>query len=458
VCFTETVNIAVSSNRRGINRFLEPIFGVCVLAGIAYSLWYLSENYFLPQPFFYAADDTFMDWFNVAYWANNGGAFDTFNTIYPPISFVFLKIFSLGKCYIASTPGLARLCDWVGLATLHGFFLLNIGLVARAYFKFDRQTALWRTIAMGAGLPMLYALNRGQLLIICFTFVVLAFGNILTSARGRWIATAIAINFKPYLIVAMFPHLLKRRWSRFEGCVLATVAVYGVTWVILGDGSPFKLYRNIIDFAGFYQAINVLDLWYSGTYIPMVSLAQGPFPLTNYIGSTWVELIEVAVPLLLRFTQAIIALTCVWSFFRPRVLGTNRLALLCISFALLSTEAGGYTQILILFFIFMEKWDSAFQKAVLVIAYVLCIPGEISFGTIPAFPAYSYFAQQPVYLQFGIGVGSLIRPALLQLMLILISLDSMRRLYRSTREAIDEGAARARANQVPQEAGRPLST
>ena len=430
----------MASDGRPLNRILEPAFAGCVLAGIGYSLWFLYQNYFLPQPFFYASDDTFMDWFNVSYWANNGGAYDTFNTIYPPISFVFLKIFSLGKCYVASTPGVARLCDWVGLATLHAFFVLNLFLIAKSYIKLDRQTALWRIIAMGAGLPMLYALNRGQLLIICFTFVVLAFGNILTSARGRWLATAIAINFKPYLIVAMFPHLLKRRWSRFEGCLIATVAVYGITWLILGEGSPFELYRNIMDFEGFYQAINVLDLWYSGTYIPMISLAQGPFPLTNYIGSTWVEFIEFAVPLMLRLTQAAIAMTCVWSFFRPRVLGTNRLALLCISFALLSTEAGGYTQILILFFVFMEKWDSAFQKAALVMAYILTIPGEISFGTIPAFPAYSYFAQQPVYLQFGIGVGSLIRPAMLQLMLILLSLDSMQRLYQSTRDAINRGA------------------
>ena len=430
----------VSDGKRPMNRYLEPFFALCVLAGIAYSLWYLSEQLFLPQPFFYAADDTFMDWFNVAYWANNGGAYDTFNSIYPPISFVFLKIFSLGKCYIASTPGLVRLCDWVGLATLHGFFVLNLFLVGRSYFKLDRQTALWRTIAMGMGLPMLYALNRGQLLIICFTFVVLAFGNILTSARGRWIATAIAMNFKPYLVVAMFPHLLKRRWSRFEGCVIATVAVYGITWLILGDGSPFKLYRNIVDFEGFYQAVNVLDLWYSGTYIPMTSLANGPFPLTHFIGSTWVEFMETAVPLLLRTTQLSIAVTCVWSFFRPNVLNTNRLALLCISFALLSVEAGGYTQIILLYFVFMEKWGSGLQKTVLIMAYVLAIPAEISFGTIPAFPAYSYFAQQPVYLQYGVGLGSLLRPALLQVMVILIALDSMRRLYQSTRDAINRGA------------------
>ncbi|MEN3951860.1 hypothetical protein [Iodidimonas sp. SYSU 1G8] len=433
----------MSNGKRPLNLILEPVLAILVLVGIAHSLWFLTEELFLPQPFFYAVDDTYMDWFNVSYWANVGGAYDTFNTIYPPISFVFLKIFSLGECYETSTPGLARLCDWVGLATLHGFFILNIFLVGRSYFKLDPRTALWRTIAASMGLPMLYTLNRGQLLIVCFTFVVLAFGNIVSSARFRWIATAIAINFKPYLIASLAPHLLKRRWSRFEGCVIAVVAVYAVTWIILGDGSPIALYRNIVDFEGFYQAVNVLDLWYSGTYIPMVSLAQGPFPLTHFVGSTGVEIMEVVVPLLLRSTQLLIIATCMWSFFRSGTLSTTRLALLCIGFTLISVEAGGYTQIILLYFVFMEKWHSPFQKVALVIAYILAIPAEFTFGTVPSFPAYSYYAQRPVYLQFGVGLGSLLRPALLQIILILLAADSLRQLYRNTFASVAPGAPAA---------------
>jgi len=415
-------------NDRHINVFLEPMFAAAILAGIAYAMWFLSKEYFLPQPFFYAVDDTFMDWFNVSYWAVNGGAYDVFNSIYPPISFLFLKIFSLHRCYVASTPGLARLCDWVGLVTMHMFFILNLFLISVTYVKLDRRTALYRSIAAGAGLPMLYALNRGQLLIVCFTFIALAFGNILRSARLRWLSTAIAINFKPYLLPVLFAHLLKRRWSRFEGCAIALVGVYGLTWAVLGEGSPLKLYQNISDFTGLYQAVNFLDLWYSGTYSPMVSLAQGPFPLSNFIGSEWVEFIETYLPILLRTTQSLIALVCVWSFFRSNILSTNRLAFLVLSFALVSAEAGGYTQLILLYFVFMERWDSGFQKVAIVIAYVLAIPAEATFGAIPAIPGYSYFGQRPVYLQFGIGVGSLIRPGLIQIMVIMISLDSIKRL------------------------------
>ena len=131
------------------------------------------------------------------------------------------------------------------------------------------------------------------------------------------------------------------------------------------------------------------------------------------------------------------------------MLNTNRLALLTIGFALISSEAGGYTQLILLYFVFMEKWGSSFQKIAIVIAYLLCIPAEITFGNIPPIPNYSYFGQRPVYLQFAIGVGSLLRPGLIQIMLIMVAADSLRMLWNDWRarlpghepQPLDAGAA-----------------
>jgi hypothetical protein len=151
---------------RKINRFIEPLFVIAILAGIAHAMWFLSENLYLPQPFFFNPGDTYMDWFNTSYWAHTDAAYDTWATIYPPISFVFLKIFSIDACYENAEPSFARECDWLGMATLHGFWIVNIILVSWAYIKHDKSTALYRSIAVGAGLPMLYALDRGQLVVV----------------------------------------------------------------------------------------------------------------------------------------------------------------------------------------------------------------------------------------------------------------------------------------------------
>ena len=52
---------------------------------------------------------------------------------------------------------------------------------------------------MGLGLPMLYALERGNLLILCFTCFVLGYGDLLRQRWLRCLALASAMNFKPYL-------------------------------------------------------------------------------------------------------------------------------------------------------------------------------------------------------------------------------------------------------------------
>ena len=431
----------MSNGNWQINRLIEPVFAIAILAGIAHAMWHLSDNLYLPQPFFFNPNDTYMDWFNTSYWAHTDAAYDTWSTIYPPISFIFLRIFSIDACYSYGLPELARDCDWVGRATLHGFWIINILLVSWAYIKRDRSTALFRGLAVGAGLPMLYALDRGQLVVVAFTFIVLGFGNILHSARLRWLAIAIAINFKPYLIGAIFPFLLKRRWTRFEGSAVAVVLVYCVTWYLYGDGSPIKLYKNIVDFADVFQAINFLDLWYSGTYIPMLSLFSGPAPVTLLIGSDRVEFWEVAIPVIWRSIQALVFISAALSFFFPKVISIQRLALLCIGLALISSEAGGYTQVFLMFFVMLERWDSFFQKLAIVLAYILCIPGEIWFNTLPTFSYQGYFANRSVLLEYGLGMGPIFRPGLILMICALLAIDTLRRLYlewRSRRPADPE--------------------
>ncbi|RYE60054.1 MAG: hypothetical protein EOO82_03675, partial [Oxalobacteraceae bacterium] len=234
---------------RGANRYLEPLFAISVFVGIAYAMWHLFNYYYLPQPFFFDPMDAYMDWINSSQWGRDQGTWDVWQTIYPPLSFIFLDIFGIDKCYLSESK-FARECDWLGVGTLHAFMILNMVLVSLTYLKIDRKTAVWRSIALGAGLPVLFAVDRGQLLIVCFTCFILGYGPLLRSTRLRWLAVGLAINFKPYLIASIFPQLLRRRWLWFEGALLATVAVYLVTYGILGRGTPKEIVDNLINFAG----------------------------------------------------------------------------------------------------------------------------------------------------------------------------------------------------------------
>src|SRR6478609_6651456 len=65
----------------------------------------------LPQPFYIDYYDTYMDGYNTVWWAWQGGMYDVWQSVYPPLSFVWAKIFSLPKCYYGGSSSTARSCD-----------------------------------------------------------------------------------------------------------------------------------------------------------------------------------------------------------------------------------------------------------------------------------------------------------------------------------------------------------
>jgi hypothetical protein len=396
------------------NRWLEPLLALAIAAGIVRAILYFQEYGHLPQPFFFEPNDVWMDWFNTSYWAHDRGVYDTWRTIYPPLSFVFLGIFGKASCYTGAEGYSSRDCDWVGVVSLHAFFLLNALLIARTFWKIDRSTAIPRTFALAAGLPMLYALERGNLIIVTFTCVLLAFGPLVRSARLRWLAVGLAVNFKVYLVAALFPQLLRRRWRWFEGAVLATISVYLTTYAILGAGTPYEIYDNIANFSGVYQAINFLDLWYAGTYTPLVSLLTGSvFPIISIVGSDRAETWSQVLPLLLHGVQATILLAAIAAWLRPEVVPMYRLTNLGASLALITAESGGYTQVILIFFVFMEKWKGMGRKWAIVACYLLCIPADIVIHRLNPALRDSFLAGRPVIVEYAITVGPFVRPALI---------------------------------------------
>jgi hypothetical protein len=411
-----------------INRWLEPLLCVAITAAIIFDLAYLYLYGYLPQPFFYVPEDTFMDWFNTAYWSHHPGAYDAWGTIYPPLSFDILRFLTDSRCYV--TQGYpARACDTFGLVTLHLIFLMNCILVWKTFRKIDRKTALCRSFALCAGLPMLFALERGNLLLLCFTFVLLAFGPLVKSARLRWIAVACAINLKVYLIGTLFGQLLRRKWRWFEGAILTTVLVYLLSFSLYGEGNPYEVYRNIIDYVTQMESTTPLDLWYSNTYRPLLALLNGTFPVTNFVGSYWADVITTVIPILIYGTQAVVILAALGSLFRPAAVPQFRVIYFTIAVALVTSEAGGYTQVLLLLFVFMEEWKGVGRKIAIFIGYLLSIPADIPISSVPANAQPGFMGLRDVITQFSVGLMPFLRPGLIMIMTLSLAVVTLRAVW-----------------------------
>jgi hypothetical protein len=413
----------------------EWLLTIPVAAGIVHAIVYAWIYGYLPQPYFYEPSGTFMDFFAPAEFAHRGGAYDAFRSIYPPLSYVLLKLVSWGPCYAFNGSEPVRSCDVYGIGWLFAIYLINTILIALSYRKLDRTTALPRTFALCAGLSMTYALERGNVLLWCFTCLILAYGPLLKSARLRWVFAGLAVNFKVYLIGTVFAQLLKRRWRWFEGAVLATVVIYLLTFAIYGEGTPREIYDNITAYAAGFKAASLLDLWYPSSLQPVSLLLTGEaeFPVVTHLGSRLVELGALGVHVFVLGVSLAIVAAAAAAWWRPQAVPMHRLVLLSMGIALINSEVGGYTHMLLIFFVFMERWKGAGRPAAIVMAYVLCFALDIPIETAPPVVRDSFLANRMVIAEFYVGAGALVRPVLVHLILVSLSLVTIRDVWADAR-------------------------
>ncbi|HEV7287949.1 hypothetical protein [Sphingomonas sp.] len=420
-----------------VGTWVERFLAAVILVGIVYCAIHAAQYGYLPAPFFFVPSDTFADWFNTAFWARRSDAYETWATIYPPLSFVFIRYLGIDRCYPQFRPfdpsaGLAaRDCDWLGLVVMGAIFVLNVVLTWKTFRKIDVRTAPMRTICLALGMPMLNGLERGNLLLITYTCVLLAAGPLLSSARLRWFFAGLAINFKVYLVASFVALLLKRRWRWVEGALLATALIYLVTLAMYGAGSPSAILKNIRTFSG-GGAGQILDLWHSMTYQHLISILEtGSFPLTSIIGSLWVERLLVLLPVLGMITQLLLLLAALGIWLRPGDFTPHRAIALGTLMALVSSEAGMYTQIFFVLFVLMEPWRGFGRIWAIVMCYILAFPFDVPIDRLSETPYDTYFTDSTILISQTISIGPLLRPLMIMSICWALSLSTLNELRRN---------------------------
>lgn len=411
----------------------EILLASGVLASLGWTLWFFREYGYLPQPFVFDTNDTYMDWFNTAYWANNRGIYDVWRSIYPPLSFVFLDATSLPGCYLQS-PFHARDCDWLARGTIHAFYLIDVALAWVCFRRLDRATAPMRTIAIALGLPMLFTIERGNLILVAFAFFMIAHGPVTASKPWRWFAAAVTVNFKPYLVLPVLAHALKRDWRPLEITGIATVAIYLVTLALTGSGTPMELASNTANWVVFQGAQVWNEVNYSTSYAPFMMFRTLDIPLLQFVPSRLVETIEFVVPIVICSTQmvALAALAAAW--LQPKALPLHRVSAILLGAYLVTQSPGGYTQLFLLFLVLMERWKGAGPILAIMAAYLLCLVGDWPLATVLDVTSNSWLGERTVTASFGLTAGHFIRPGLVVLIVWALSLDSIVRVALAHRD------------------------
>ena len=413
-------------------RVPELLLTVLVLAGIVNVAIRFHYDGKLPVPFVFDANDTFMDWFNTAFWAHNPGAFDNWRTVYPPLSFVFLKIFGIAGCYRES-GFVARDCDSIGIGAILGWYMLGSAVAAVAFWRADPRTALFRSIGFALGLPWLFTLERGNLILPCFTFFALAHGGIVRSPMLRALATAVTINFKPYLVLPTLAWAIRRRWRLLELAGIVTVLVYLVTFAILGDGTPGQLYGNTLNFVQVVNGMVYEFVTYSTSYGPFLEFNTYKFPARDFAPSGVVDALVFWIPIVIRSTQALALIVVVGAWLQPRALGTVRLTLIVLTAYLVGQSPGGYAESFMVFLLFLERWERPGPIIALVMGYLLSVSYDIPLGNFAVLDNTSWLAGRTVTEPVGMAIGMFVRPGLIVVIFWAMALDSLLLIARAHR-------------------------
>lgn len=396
----------------------------------------VTKGYF-PQPFYFDSDDTFRDWFSTAIWAHDKGAYDTWLTVYPPLTFVMLKYMGIPACYDFADIIVIRDCDWLGIVVMHAFYVLNAILVSVIYMRLDRKTALPRAFTITAGMPMLFGLERGNVILMCITCVMLGWGPLIKSTRWRLLFVGLVVNFKIYMIAAVFAQLIRRRWLWVEGATLSIVIVYMVSFLYMGEGNPVELVANLQNFAEFFynSQASILAIWYPNTFNPLHSvLTESHGPAAMLIGEDLVVLGAFLTLAFMRMGQALVLASMAMAWLRPEVVTPNRLTLLAVALVMITQEASPYTLPIMFYFVFMERWRGWLKPMAISLTYLVSLPGEIVLGSGLWLQKFSYISDQYVVVEHALAIGMFLRPLGLILITALFAIDTMALVVRDIRD------------------------
>ena len=422
----------MSNPRKTLLLTVEVAGMLLVLVGLLRVYMLFNSNGYLPAPFVFDVADTFMDWFNTAFWAHNGNAYSSWRTIYLPLSFVITGLFGDPRCY-NDRPYDARDCDVFGIAFILCMYVSCIVVSWFAFRKNDKSTAFFRTVAIGAGGPLLYALERGQLIMLTYIAMALLFGN-LVKTRGQYIATAAFMaNTKIYMVMPLFALIIKRQWRLIELCAIASLGLYIVTLGIVGEGTPIEIFDNLQNWFSVRLGTVWDEMLYSTTYKPFLQLDVYQFPVRDYILQKQVDAAIVFINSYVFLSRAIAFLCIGLAWLYPKEITQARLAYFILMQSFINQNPGGYAISLIVFLLFMEKDRNYATTIAMIGAYLVSVPGDFTLVKLFDVTRTSWLTGQYVLSEYVAPWGALIRPGVMAIILWALAIDSLIKFHRAMR-------------------------
>jgi hypothetical protein len=412
------------------------------LCGVLYQYSFFSAYAYLPQPYVYNKADTFMDFFHPSYWALQWfGQYSEWKSVYPPINFVFLSVFlkllGINESLQGGTDAFAIRELYPNLIFLIFFFYLMNAYLAARIVPVDEKHS-WQRYAIFFSLVLspafLFSFERGNLIIFTLPLIALVlFGRPLS----RTLAIALLINIKPYLVMLCGSYAMRKDWYRVFVTAVAGLTIFILTGLYMRVDF-FQFFSNLLSFSDgdiyLFSPREVLSFPTSISafaYAIDVSLYNETLP-EAIKGWRWRDIstfISLTHMLLMLFAAAILFVAgCTKTFTLVEIC-----AFFIVFMTNLTLSLGGYSIIVypLLFFIFANM---RYGSILLASVFVINLPLDMIRLTHDSIGRQiPYLSGMEVDIVEGLTMGSLLRPIVNTLLLMILSLSALQSLLEKKR-------------------------
>jgi hypothetical protein len=413
------------------------LFACCIIqiAGFIYYWLFFTENGYLPSPFVYDKADTFMDFFHTMYWADEPGRYTDWNSVYPPLNFLFQK----GVRWLLFGQVHESDAFTLRASATHLVPYIVAGFVASLLFVFRHD--LWRsfTASQKALLfvicllspPLLFTIERGNLIIFALGFLALALAR---PGMMRAFAIGMLINIKPYFALYLITLAVSQRPKELISCTLMAGAIFLISGIML-DQHFLEFIRNLLQFSqdpNLFSPRELLGLPSSGSafsYVLGLFLYSGGNASIHGVGvGSIIALIESIKWL------AILAALFSLGLGGRRIPVEMTLAATTIAITNLGVWVGGYSFILYICLIpiFCRL---TYSKIYLTCVFLILMPVDvIALFVEDLGNRYVYLSGATVPVDFQLSLGALLRPVVNFGLLLVISFEIFKNYAPSLRE------------------------
>lgn len=374
-----------------------------------------------------------MDFFNTLYWAYEEGRYSDWGSVYPPLGFIILR--GLNFIFAGSSYGDAELIRESSKLVIAGLYLIYLLvpaiIISMKYwqnFLTSEKILLYFIIVLSS--PMLFTLERGNLILLAPIFLALALSKI---GIARSLSIALLINLKPYFALLLIYYVARKNWRGLTGCITISGLIFIITGLAL-DNDFLYFFINLFSFSQEAELFSLREVMALPSSISAFSYIlnhpDGAMFAASFLNA---EKIAILTFIFEAMKWCAIGIALIALFMKSgKMRDAEVFALLAILISNLGIWVGGYTYIFYIALIPVIVKMQA-RSLYIVLLSLIALPLDI----IPILGDYigvqfSYLAAENIEIFWTLGLGSFLRPIANILLLILLSYELLVRTTIST--------------------------